>query len=103
MKKSAVLLVAAMVIFGSFQMANASYMSVNQRIYFTVYAYAYYAFIYDYTSPHQESVTPGFIGYDSYLTFIAQNPVPQTTHVAYLYDSGLGRYYEAMAVIDKYL
>lgn len=106
MKKSAVILVAAMILLGSMATAQASnaYVSYTQRCYFTYYTgCSYFAFIYDYTTGYQESVTPGFIGYDTYLSFNAQAPVAMTTHVAYIYNVSNGRYTEAMAFLEQNL
>lgn len=106
MKKSAVLLVAAMILLGSITTAKAAnaYVSYSQRCYFTYYTgCSYFAFIYDYSQSLQESVTPGMISYDTYLSFTAQAPTAMTTHVAYIYNSSLGRYTEAMAFLEQNL
>ena len=106
MKKSAVLFVAAMILLASLATAKASnaYVSYAQRCYFTYYTGCpYYGFIYDYSAGVQESVTPGMIGYDTFLSFNAQTPVAMTTHVAYIYNSSLGRYTEAMAFLGQNL
>jgi len=106
MKKSAVIFVAAMIILGSMATAKAAnaYVSYAQRCYFTYYTGCpYYGFIYDYSQGLQESVTPGMISYDTYLTFTAQTPVAMTTHVAYIYNSSLGQYTEAMAFLEQNL
>ncbi len=106
MKKSAVLFVAAMILLASLATAKASnaYVSYAQRCYFTYYTGCpYYGFIYDYSAGVQESVTPGIISYDTYLSFNAQAPGSMTTHVAYVYNSSLGRYTEAMAFLEQNL
>ena len=82
---------------------EGSYVSLSQRCNFTYASYSYYAFIYDYSSGYQESVTPGFIAYSTYLPFTAQNATVMTTHVAYIYDAGAGRYVEALAFLDQML
>lgn len=103
MKKIAVMGVAIMILLGTLAAAHASYLSYNQRYYFTYSVNSYYAFVYDYSQHVQESATPGFISYDTYLTFYAQYPTLMTTHVAYFYDSSAGRYTEAMATLDQML
>ena len=106
MNKSAAILVAALIVLGSMAAAQASnaYVSYGQRCYFTYYTGCpYYGFIYDYSAGVQESVTPGMISYDTYLTFNAQNPVAMTTHVAYVYNASLARYTEAMAFLEQNL
>ncbi len=101
MKKGAILLVAVMMILGALGTAKASYMALSQRYYFDYTGSSYYGFIYDYSIGYQESNTGGFISYDAYLLYTAQGPGSgYTTHVAYIYDSGLGRYVEAMATLD---
>ena len=106
MKKMAVILAAATILFGSLatSIAANAFVSYSQRCYFTYYTGCpYYGFIYDYSQSLQESVTPGMISYDTYLSFTAQTPVAMTTHVAYIYNSSLGRYTEAMAFLEQNL
>ncbi len=83
-------------------LANVSHLNYGQRCYFTYSGNSYYAFIHDYSAGLQESATPGFIGYNTYLTFNAQNPGPGTTiHVAYIYNTNVGRYTQALAVLHQ--
>ncbi len=105
MKKSAVLLVAAAIVLGSMTAAKASYVSLNQQCNFTYSASSYFAFIYDYSASFQESATPGFISANTSLSFVAQLYAAPTitTHVAYIYNSNVGRYTEAMAYLDQNL
>ena len=102
MKKIALLFVAAMLVLGSMTTTKASsWMSTGQRYYFDYISTAYYGFIWDYGYGVQESNTGGFISYDAYLTYYAQNPgYGYVTHVAYIYDTGTGRYVEDMATLD---
>ncbi len=106
MKTCAALSVAVMILLGSMATAKASnaYLSYSQRCFFTYYVGCpYYAFVYDYSSGYQESVTPGMISYDTSLSFNAQTPVSMTTHVAYVYNASIGRYTEAMAFLNQNL
>lgn len=83
--------------------SNASYLSVIQQANFTYYSSPYYGFIYDYNLGYMESNTGGFIYRNSTLYFTAQAPTYMTTHVAYIYSVGAGRYTEALAFINQYL
>lgn len=82
---------------------NTSSFSPQQRYYLTYSAHAFFAFVYDYSLLVQESATPGFVGYDTSLTYDAQYPSAMTTHVIYLYDAAAGRYTTAMATLDQTL
>lgn len=77
--------------------------SYAQRYYCTCNSSWYYAFVYDYSAAVQESTTPGFINYDTYLTYYAQHPAAMTAHVGYMYDANAGRYTEAMATLNQTL
>ncbi len=80
---------------------NFSHLSNTQRCYFTFAGNSYYAFAYDYSAGLLESVTPGFISYDTYLSFNTQNPTSMTTHVTYIYNTDAGRYTQSKAYLDQ--
>ena len=84
--------------------AGNSYLSVNQQCTFTYFESAFFAFICDYSTGNiMESMTPGFVGYDITLLFNAQTPAWMTTHVAYIYNTTVGQYTEAMAILGQNL
>ncbi len=83
--------------------ANASYVSSSQKCNFTYSGNSYFALIYDYSAGYQECATAGFIGYSASLTFHAQAASPMATHVAYIYNTNVGRYTEAMAILNQQL
>ncbi|GEM_PF-1913352 len=95
MKKSMVLLVAALIAFGALTDARGSGFTGNQDVNITYRQFSYWAFIHDYTTGLRESNTPGFIAFDTELAYVNQ---AQGVHVAYIYLADFGRYTTAQAL-----
>ncbi len=77
---------------------DSSHISFSQEVYFTYSGSAYWAMIRDYTHGVTESSTAaygGFVSFDCILDYYCDK---WDVQVAYLYDSGLGRYTEAIAL-----
>lgn len=95
MKKSAVLLIAALITFGTLTDALGSGFWGTQQINVTYRQFSYWAFIQDYSTDTRESNTPGFIAFDTELTYVNQS---SGVHVAYIYLADFGRYPSAQAL-----
>lgn len=102
MKKTAVVLIAALMLLGSTIPADAhAIISSAQRVYFSsTYSTYYWAMIWDYSLGYRESATSGFINDAAYLSYACQYWGVQ---VAYTYCYDCGRYVEALALRDVVL